>query len=789
MGLDFLCAVRALARARQYTFGVVAVIAPSVAINLAVFAIAAPALVAPLPFARSPQQLVAIREVPPRGGAPASVAPEDYALLRALRTIPQVAAYASGPEVAFTLLHHGPAQRLPGAIVSGDFFSVLQAAPLLGRTLLPADDLEQAVNTVVLSHRLWASRFGSDKGVVGRHAILSGKDYTIVGVMPASFDFPAGAQVWISKLKVAYKALNSSDIAVPSYGVIGRLAGGADPRTAQAELATLQPAGTSGSGHYRFVELGLREAIYAPARRPLELVWLVAGCFLLLACANLASLAIARWWPRQSEVALRAALGAGPAAARRSAVLEALMLSCAGATLGALLGIWLARWLGTVAPPGTPAPRITGGDWVGLALIFGLASAISLSPVFASRRSRLAQPAPSLRNRRGSSVLLVAGQLAVTTVLLALAMAATSEFFNALRIHTGISTPPSNLLLADVSLPANLYPDNAAKQNVLDRLVRAARALPGVSGAAWVSQAPLRDGASELPISVRVGGTEPVHLVNCFAVSPAYPEVVGLRLLAGRDFSTRAGAGVLVGRQAAREFWPGQPAVGQWISFGPPYSAQSRWLRVIGVVQSVATHEPHETRLPQVYALFSDIPAPYFSRTLVVRTPRPQRTALELRALAAGIAPDVPLERLETMGSILRTRGAPVRFPMLALGAVAALGLALAGFGVYAFAARVFQQREFELAVRFSLGATPAQIRALVHRTALRWALWGEPIGILGLWLLSPAVGRLVGVAGSSFALASAAAAAIVGMAVAAAAYRVARRASAIAPARVLRAE
>lgn len=142
-GLDFLCAVRALARARQYTFGVIAVIALSVAINLAVFAIAAPALVALLPFARSPQQLVAIREVPEHGGAAASVAPGDYALLRALRTIPQVAAYASGPEVAFTLLHHGPAQRLPGAIVSGDFFSVLQAAPLLGRTLLPADDLKR----------------------------------------------------------------------------------------------------------------------------------------------------------------------------------------------------------------------------------------------------------------------------------------------------------------------------------------------------------------------------------------------------------------------------------------------------------------------------------------------------------------------------------------------------------------------------------------------------------------------------------------------------------------------
>lgn len=789
MALDLLYALRALRRAKLYAIGVVSIVALAAAINLAVFAVVAPALVAPLPFAKAPDRLVAIREA--HAGAPAHVAPRDYALLQALRTIPQVAAYASGPEISFTLLGHGLAERVPGAIVSGDFFSVLRARPMMGRVLLPSDDLDEARSVVVLAHSLWVSRFGADRSIVGAQVLLNGREYSVVGVMPASFDFPAGAQVWLAKLKHAYRALNRTDIVVPSYGVIGRLARGTELRTARAELATRRPAGTSGSGVYRFTAIGLREATYGPVRRPLELAWLVAGCFLLLACGNLASLSAARSYQRRGEVALRAALGAGSAVARRPAVLEALLLCCLGTALGAFLGVWATRLLGALAPPGIPAPSVGGSDWLGLGLLVGVAAVISLAPVLSPGRGWLAGLAPLLRDKRRGGSSLIVGQIAITTVLLAFAIGAAGTFVRALRFRTGMSLPPHSLLLADVSLPANLYPSETAQSDIFSRLRRGALALPGVRDAAWASQSPVRDGSFALPVSVRQGGAVSVRLVNCFVVSSSFPEVAGLRPLRGRDFSGSPARGVLVSRQTASELWPGQPALGQWMSFGPPDSAASQWLQVIGVVPTVATREPPGARLPQIYARFGDVPGPSSSRTLLVRTSRPEQTGRELLALAARIAPDVPLERLETMESVLQAQQAPTRFSMLSLGFVGLVGLTLAGFGVYALAAHLFRQRESELALRLALGATPGQILTLVHVTTLRWALWGGLFGLLSLWLFGSTLGRSIGIdaAASPFVLVNVGAFALVCVAVLAASYPVGRRACALAPGQVLHAE
>lgn len=736
MLLDLACEWRSLLRARSYSLGTTSVIALAVAINSAVLAVVAPALIEPLPFAASGGNLVSFREVNRSGQNPTLVAPRDFPLLSRLPGLTSVAAYVHGPEIEFTAAGAETLRRLPGAIVSGNFFSTLGVTAALGRVLGPADDLAGAPRTIVLSNALWARQFSADARAIGKRIELNGRDYLVVGIMPASFQFPANAMLWIARPQEAYQALGRSDILVPSYGVIGRMRPGVSLRVLQHQAALLHPAGTSGSVlHFRVVSLRLQ--LYGSVRAQLILAWLVAGCFLVIACADVASLAATRWGARRSELALRAALGGGRIAALRPAIFESVILAAAGAALGGLLGSWITAWYRSMAPPalrlGTPISALETA-----AILMPLVLAICLAAALATvrREVRGAAPAQGLRvGRARFGAILAVAQIALTIGFVAAGGIAALTLIRALRIKPGFAVAPSHLLVADIDLPALKYPTPAAQNLLFSRMLHRVAALPGIAQAAWASQVPVRDGAFVVPVRVRRDGRAAVSAADCFVVSPSYFDTIGLRPNAGRSWESDVDRGVIVNADAARKFWGHESPIGQWITFAPPGSGPGSWRRVIGVAPSVLVHDPEGKA--QIYALFDEFPVPSSSRTLLIRSAKPAAIVPELRRVAGEIAPTAPLEHSATLAAVIATRLAPQQLAAAALGLVALVGLALVTMGTFALAGYLFRCRELEFAVRLALGAPPASVRSLVLASAGAWMLLGTGFGAILLYLIA----------------------------------------------------
>ena len=736
MLLDLACEWRSLLRARSYSLGMISVIALAVAINSAVLAVVAPALIEPLPFAASGASLVSFREVNRSGQNPTLVAPRDFPLLNRLPGLSSVAAYVHGPEIEFTVAGAETNRRLPGAIVSGDFFSTLGANAALGRALGPADDLAGAPRTIVLSNALWARQFSADARAIGKRIELNGRDYLVVGIMPASFQFPANAMLWIARPHEAYQALGRSDILVPSYGVIGRMRPGVSLRALQHQAALLHPAGTSGSVlHFRVASL--RDQLYGSVRAQLILAWVVAGCFLVIACADLASLAATRWGARRSEVALRAALGGGRIAALRPAIFESVILAAAGAALGGLLGSWITAWYRSMAPPalrlGTPISALEMA-----AILVPLVLAIHLAAALATvrREMRGAAPAQGLRvGRARFGAILAVAQIALTIGFVAAGGVAALTLIRALWTKPGFAVAPSHLLVADIDLPALKYPTPAAQNLLFSRMLHRVAALPGIAQAAWASQVPVRDGAFVVPVRVRRDGRAVVSAADCFVVSRSYFGTIGLRPNAGRSWESDVDRGVIVNADAARKFWGDESPMGQWISFAPPGSGPGSWRRVIGVAPSVLVDDPDGNA--QIYALFDEFPIPSSSRTLLIRSAKPAAVVPELRRVAEEIAPTAPLEHSATLAAVIATRLAPQQLAAAALGLVALVGLALVTMGTFALAGYLFRCRELEFAVRLALGAPPASVRSLVLASAGAWMLLGTGFGAILLYLIA----------------------------------------------------
>ncbi|MGH9542018.1 MAG: ABC transporter permease [Terriglobales bacterium] len=779
MLLDLVCVWRFLTRERAYSAGAIAVIALAVSINAVVFAFVGPALIAPLPFARQGSALVAFSETNRFGQDPEGVAPRDYAQLESLRSIVAVGAYVNGPEVTFTV-GRGASLRVPGAVVSGTFFATLGQPATLGRVLAPSDDSEGAPDAVVLSNALWRERFAANPDVLGASILLNDRRYVVIGVMPATFQFPAGAEFWLGKISDAYRAISSTEVIVPSYGVVGRMRPGATLAPVRHEIAALRPEGTSGTGNLRFRAEPMREYLYGSARLVLELAWAVALCFLAIACGSIATLAAARWNSREGEIQMRAALGGGRFALVRPALLEALILGVGGTGAGVFLALSLFDWLRAISPVRLPVgtPSVAPAYVAALMLVGILA--IALPPAAGLSRRALERPRAARPDRSGVAArnVIVIAQIALAMGFAAAGIMAAGALRRVLDLPTGLTGAPGRVLVADFTAGAG------AHAAVFARVLQQAKALPAVEEAAWSSQVPVRDGALILPLRHRQeSGAAVMAMADCFIVSSGYPKAVGLPIIAGRGWQSPADRGVLVDQVAARTFWRLRSPLGQWISFAPPGSGPKSWRKVIGLVPSVMTGGAGG--LPQVYALFDGFPVPFASRVLVVRTFRPQLVSAELRSVLRAAA--APPQRMATLADVLRARFARQRFAAATLDLVALVGLVLVAAGVYALATYNLRRREPEFAVRIALGAQPARIRALILGNAGRWAASGSALGLLlatgSLWAGS----RFLGLQGGTSALAVVAVAlALVNATVFFACYLPARRAGRIAPAKLL---
>jgi putative ABC transport system permease protein len=754
--------VRSLRSSPAFFIVVILTIAVAVGSTTALFSVVDPLLLRAEPFA-DPAKLVALWESPPRADgvvAPGKneVSPGTLGDWSAERSVfDGVAAIAPWRP---NLTGIDEPTRLDATAVSRDFFKTLGARPLLGRVFVPEESTTGKNAVVVLSYTFWQQRFGGDSGVVGRELSLSGRPYTVVGVMPERFQLryplPQASDLWRPMVLEGATATNRQ---AHYLYVFGRLKRGVSPERAQSALSALAarratdfPATNRGWGAR---VIPLREDIASDVR-PLLLVGSAAvALVLLIACANVANLLLARGASRAREVALRTALGATRVALVRQLATESVAL----AIIGALIGLPLARALVAVfvrfGPPAFQSNTEIALNGrviafaVGLAVLTGVV--FGLGPaLFAARTSA----ADALREgaRRVSSGragartrdALVALEVALAAMLLIGAGLTLLSFSQLLRVDPGFNA--HNAVTFELGLPAASYPTPERVTQAHHRLVEQLRSMPAVSEVGASSHVPLAGGNMTTGLEIEgrpVVPPERAAEVNYRVTTDGFTGAVGMTVKRGRAITAGDATGgwrvATISQTAADRLFRGEDPVGRRVRV----TGDSAWLTIVGIIGDVRHASLESAPAVDVYIPIEREPS-NFMRYVVRTTGTASSLAPDIRRAVRAFDPTVPIVGLETLESTVARASVPRRFAMLLLGSFAAIALVLAVGGVYAMVAYAVSQRMQELAVRVALGARPGEVVRTVMARGLGAVGVGLGAGVLLAFVLGRAMSALL---------------------------------------------
>jgi predicted permease len=742
---DLRLAVRALRRAPGFTAVVVLTLALGVGANAALFSVVDALLLRPLPF-REPSRLVAVW--PQQAHTQA-----EFVRLREPGALPQLVGVAAHGKGDVSLTGVGEPVRLSGVQVSAGWFELLGLQPRLGRTFTAEEERAGAPGVVVLSHALWANRFGGDAGVLGRAVSLDGRAHTVVGVLPPGVDYPlAGVQVW-RPIALAPEA-RAPFWASPYLEVVGRLGGDfeASRGEADARLRALaealrrdNPVWTPAEEYYGVgASLVPLQAHASASLRPLLLLLLGAvGLVLLVACANVANLQLVRGLARGRELAVRAALGAGRGALVRQLLAESVLL----ALLGGLAGLLLASW-SVDAVVGLLPPEQAGREGVGLdgrvlaftaalALLAGLLS--GLVPALRASRPDIQDAlkrggggvgAGATAPRRLARGLVVA-ELALAVLLAAGAGLLVRSFHALSQVEPGFAT--THVLTARLDPPVAAAKDPVRLRQLTDGVLARLAALPGVEAAGVTSQLPFDQEPDVYATWVDGFTSDPnrLELFDYRRITPGALEALGIPLLRGRAFAEADGPDAplvaLVDAAAAERYWPGQEPVGKRLRY--PWGGP--WLTVVGVVGGVKNNDLAREALPAFYVPYAQRPGTALK--LAVRTTAaPEALAASLRAVVAEVDAGVPVGEVAPLSRLVEASLGRPRLATLLFALFALLALGLGALGVYGVLAHEVGQRTRELGIRMALGARGADVLGLVVRQALGLAAAGVAAGLAG---------------------------------------------------------
>jgi putative ABC transport system permease protein len=761
---DMSYGLRSLVKHPGFTAIAVITLALGIGANTAMFSVINAVLLRPLPY-HEPDRLVTIWEESPQRGfyeMPVSFA-NSREWVEQNHTFEQISLYTF---TNLNLTGTGDPSRLAALRCSANLFSLVGATPMLGRTFLPEEDKEKANRVVMLSNALWKTRFGSDLEIVGKSLALDNQSYTVVGVMPASFQFPVGfgylgkvlsdpIDVYVPLAPAGREAARGNF----SFFAIGRLRRGVKIEQARAEMTAIErrleqqyPDTNTGIG----ISLISTQEQTVKGIRTALLVLLGAVAFLLLiACANIANLLLARAASRQKEIAIRTALGASRMSVLRLLLTESLMLSLAGGALGLLLAVWGTAALVALAPDNIPRLNEVGVD----ARVFSFTLAISvitgiffgLIPTLQASQSDLNEALKEgSRGSMGSAAAkrmrgaLVSVEVALSLVLLIGAGLMVKSFLRLQQENPGFN--PDRVLAVNLSLPRSTYPEDRQQaaffQEALDHL----RSLPGVTSAAATTGLPLTLDINGSDFRIE-GRPEPEAgkemIINTRAVSPDYFKTLGINLTKGRDFSNRdtsdAPATAIINADLARLYFPGEDPLGKRITFDDGES----WMSIVGVIGDVKQLGLDSNAKPEVYFPYLQAASPEMS--VVVRTTAdPLNLTAAVKSEIQKIDKDLPVGDSETMQQLLAMSISGRRFNMLLLTVFAVVALALAVVGIYGVMSYAVTQRTQEIGVRMALGARAIDVLKLVLKNGMSLALIGVAIGLAGAFALTRLLASLL---------------------------------------------
>ena len=799
---DVRFSLRQLRRAPGFTAIALLTLALGIGANTAIFSVVRGVLLRELPYAESGRLM---RVFSQKDNYQTAVSPADFNDWRTQTTT--LAAVAASDESTVNLTGSGPAERYTQARVSANMFALLGVEPILGRAFVSGEDAEGAPRVAILSEGLWRRRFGADPAVVGKQIVLDGFPTEVIGVAPAAMRYPSPVDIWLT---ARYTAKDFSDASRGArwIDVIGRLAPGATMNQAAAELAAIarrlelqDPRHNTG---YTTRIVPLQSEIVGRVRTPLIILLAAVGFVLLIACANVASLLLGRMAARETELAVRTALGAGRGRLVRQLLTESVCLAVIGGVLGLTLATWGTRLLLALAPRDIPRlydVRVDGwvllftfGATVLAALVFGAI------PAWQARTGRLAS---SLREgnrgsltRPGSSrarAVLVVSEITLALMLLAGAGLLIRSFARLNAVDPGFDPTGVATFTVTLSPVKHATPDQQRQfaATLLDRV----RHLPGVDSAGVTFGLPLSGTSFGLSFDVAGRAAPPPNAeprAQVRVASPGYFAAMGIPVKRGRSFTASdrndAPRVLVISEETARRYFANEDPIGKQLTFGWTRDGLRLMGDVVGVVGDVRQHSLRGDRTPHVYAAWEQWPLDEI--TVVMRTRAEPATLLrQADALVASLDPDLPVYDAFTLDRLVaRSLGEP-RFYLLLLSVFATLAVVLAAVGIYGVMAYTVQQRTREIGIRIALGASTDRVIGMVVRRGLVLAVAGLLFGTVGAYVVTRVLRSLLYGVSERDPLTFAGVAVLLGLIALIASWLPARRAARVDPLTAMRAD
>jgi len=800
---DIRFAVRGMQRAPAFTLTVFATLAIGIGACVAVFSAVNGVLLKALPYPE-PQRIVRVEHLSPYGTASE---PEFVDYKREVKALSLLAAYRS---VNATLAStDGEPERLRVAQVTEDFFGVLGARMLLGRSFTPEESRRGGPLAMVMSHGLWQRRYGSDSSIIGRSIVINNRPRTVVGVMPAGVEFPAPDVALFSPMRLNYDTLWTRNNHY--LQLIGRLAPDANAQRAGLQIAELaRRFGRDFPDMYDTAKplltrvSTLSTAIVADTRPYIITLFVAVTFVLLIACANVANLMLSRGESRRREVAIRTAMGASRFRVVRQALTESLLFALVGGAVGLSIAVAVVNALRAALPASVPRAGDIAVDVgvllfaVGITLVTGVLCGVV--PAFRVARDDASdtlkeggRSAGSARGRGRVRRALVVSEIALAVVTLSGAGLMVRSLWNMQAIDLGFD--PEQVLAVQI---APSIPEDDRSTQLYNRIIERIRAIPGVEHAGAVEDLPITDGNSMW--SILVDGAPMTSVANAPAAMPqkvtdGYFEAMRIPVVRGRIFNSgdRVDAPLVavINETMARKLYPGKDAVGGTLKL---LNEQAPWVTVVGVVRDVRssgflTDPPSTMYFPQAQAGRSALYIPS-TMWLIVRTKsNPRAIAGQVRSIVRAMEPSAPIARLQTMSEAVATSVAPRRFTTLLLLGFAVVAMILAGLGIYSVIAYSVSQRRAEMGIRMALGASRATVVGQVLGEGTRTAAIGSVLGLLIAFAATRLLRALVvGVSPTDVLTLGSVSVTLMFVALAAS-YIPARRASRVDPAQAIRAD